>query len=173
MNTLDSTDFAILALLQEDASQSIQQIADCVHLSQNACWRRIRQMEESGVIKKRVALLDAAKVGAGLTVFVQVRAAEHSEAWLENFAAAVKRIPEIVEGSLGRTSAAPIRTRRRYLPRHRQPASKTPRRGIRTSIHGPGWESPGGRHLPEVPGGETGESPLPPEENTRGRGRDR
>ena len=63
---------------------SIQQIADSVHLSQNACWRRIRQMEESGVIKKRVALLDAAKVGAGMTVFVQVRAAEHSDAWLES-----------------------------------------------------------------------------------------
>jgi Lrp/AsnC family transcriptional regulator len=97
MNSLDSTDFSILALLQEDASQSIQQIADAVNLSQNACWRRIRQMEEAGVIRKRVALLDAAKVGAGLTVFVQVRAAEHSEDWLENFAAAVKKIPEIVE----------------------------------------------------------------------------
>jgi len=97
MNALDTTDFSILALLQEDASQSIQQIADAVHLSQNACWRRIRQMEEAGVIKKRVALLDAARVGAGMTVFVQVRAAEHSEAWLENFAAAVKKIPEIVE----------------------------------------------------------------------------
>jgi Lrp/AsnC family transcriptional regulator len=97
MNTLDTTDFSILALLQEDASQSIQQIADAVNLSQNACWRRIRQMEEAGVIRKRVALLDAAKVGAGLTVFVQVRAAEHSEDWLENFAAAVKKIPEIVE----------------------------------------------------------------------------
>ena len=94
MNSLDTTDFSILALLQEDASQSIQQIADAVNLSQNACWRRIRQMEEAGVIRKRVALLDAAKVGAGLTVFVQVRAAEHSEDWLENFAA--------VAGSLGR-----------------------------------------------------------------------
>jgi Lrp/AsnC family transcriptional regulator len=97
MNTLDATDFSILAMLQEDADQSIQQIADGVNLSQNACWRRIRQMEEAGVIRKRVALLDAAKVGAGLTVFVQVRAAEHSEGWLENFAAAVKKIPEIVE----------------------------------------------------------------------------
>ena len=97
MEKLDATDFSILALLQEDAGLSIQQIADSVHLSQNACWRRIRQMEDSGVIRKRVALLDAAKVGAGMTVFVQVRAAEHSDAWLEGFAAAVKAIPEIVE----------------------------------------------------------------------------
>ena len=97
MTGLDSTDFAILALLQEDADRPIQQIADAVHLSQNACWRRIRHMEEAGVIKKRVALLDAAKLGVGLTVFVQVRAAEHSEKWLESFAAAVKTVPEIVE----------------------------------------------------------------------------
>lgn len=97
MSDLDSTDFAILALLQEDADRPIQQIADAVHLSQNACWRRIRQMEEAGVIRKRVALLDAAKLGSGLTVFVQVRAAEHSEKWLEDFAAAVKTVPEIVE----------------------------------------------------------------------------
>jgi Lrp/AsnC family transcriptional regulator len=97
MNDLDSIDFAMLALLQEDATLSLGVIAAQVHLSQNACWRRIRQMEESGVIRKRVALLDAAKLGAGLTVFVQVRAAEHSEAWLEKFAAAVRRIPEIVE----------------------------------------------------------------------------
>ncbi len=97
MNDLDSMDFAILTLLQEDASLSLQHIADRVHLSQNACWRRIRQMEETGVIRKRVALLDAARLGVGLTVFVQVRAAEHSEQWLEEFAAAVRRIPEIVE----------------------------------------------------------------------------
>ncbi len=96
-SALDSIDFSILALLQEDAARSIQDIADRVNLSQNACWRRIRQLEESGVIKKRVALLDATKLGAGLTVFVQVRAAEHSEEWLAHFAAAVKTIPEIVE----------------------------------------------------------------------------
>jgi Lrp/AsnC family transcriptional regulator len=94
---LDLTDFSILALLQEDASRSIQHIADAVHLSQNACWRRIRHLEEAGVIKKRVALLDAAKLGAGLTVFVQLRAGEHSETWLARFAAAVRDIPEIVE----------------------------------------------------------------------------
>ena len=97
MNDLDAMDLSILALLQEDATLSLQVIADTVHLSQNACWKRVREMEKSGVIKKRVALLDAAKLGAGLTVFVQVRAAEHSEAWLEEFAAAVRKVPQIVE----------------------------------------------------------------------------
>lgn len=94
---LDGTDLRILALLQENTERSISEIADAIHLSQNACWRRIRQLEEQGYILKRVALLDAAKLGAGMTVFVMVRAGEHSQEWLERFAEAVRRIPEIVE----------------------------------------------------------------------------
>ena len=97
MTALDPIDLKILALLQTDASQSIAEIADRVHLSQNACWRRIKQLEEDGIIKGRVALLDAQKLGVGVTVFVTVRAAEHTEKWLENFAAAVRKMPEVVE----------------------------------------------------------------------------
>jgi Lrp/AsnC family transcriptional regulator len=94
---LDGIDLRILSLLQENAERSIGEIAEMIHLSQNACWRRIRQLEEGGYILKRVALLDAAKLGAGMTVFVMVRAGEHSQEWLERFAEAVRRIPEIVE----------------------------------------------------------------------------
>jgi len=94
---LDGTDLRILALLQENAERSISEIAEAIHLSQNACWRRIRQLEEQGYILKRVALLDAVKLGAGMTVFVMVRAGEHSQEWLERFADAVRKIPEIVE----------------------------------------------------------------------------
>jgi Lrp/AsnC family transcriptional regulator len=97
MAALDATDIKILDILQDDASRSIADIAETVHLSQNACWRRIRQMEESGVIRKRVALLDAKKLGVGMTVFVMLRAGEHSDKWLESFAAAVRKIPEVVE----------------------------------------------------------------------------
>jgi len=97
MAALDSIDLKILDLLQTDASQSISEIADRVHLSQNACWRRIKQLEESGVIKKRVALLDPAKLGVGVTVFVTVRAGEHTEKWLEGFSATVRKMPEVVE----------------------------------------------------------------------------
>ena len=97
MAALDSIDLKILDLLQTDASQSISEIADRVHLSQNACWRRIKQLEESGVIKKRVALLDPAKLGVGVTVFVIVRAGEHTEKWLESFSATVRKMPEVVE----------------------------------------------------------------------------
>ena len=94
---LDGTDLRILDLLQENADRSIGEIADVIHLSQNACWRRIRQLEERGFILKRVALLDAVKLGAGTTVFVMVRAGQHTPEWLERFAETVRKIPEIVE----------------------------------------------------------------------------
>ena len=97
MAALDSIDIRILGVLQEDASRSISEIAEQVHLSQNACWRRIRQLEESGVIRKRVALLNADKLGVGTTVFVMVRAPEYSDEWFEAFAAAVRKIPEVLE----------------------------------------------------------------------------
>jgi Lrp/AsnC family transcriptional regulator, cysteine-sensing transcriptional activator len=93
----DGIDLKILDLLQNDASLSIAEIGERVHLSQNACWRRIRQLEESGIIVKRVALLDRERLGVGITVFVTVRAGEHTEKWLETFSAAVRKMPEVVE----------------------------------------------------------------------------
>jgi Lrp/AsnC family transcriptional regulator len=97
VSELDAMDVKILHLLQEDASRSIAEIAESVHLSHNACWRRIRQLEESGIIRKRVALLDADKLGFGTTVFVTLRAADYSDEWFDTFAAAVKKIPEVLE----------------------------------------------------------------------------
>jgi Lrp/AsnC family transcriptional regulator len=94
---LDAMDVKILDLLQEDAARSIAEIAERINLSHNACWRRIRQLEESGVICKRVALLDADKLGVGTTVFVLLRAAEYTDEWYDAFAAAVKKIPEVLE----------------------------------------------------------------------------
>lgn len=95
--SIDKIDSAILAQLQEDASPSVAEIAQRVNLSQNACWRRIRRLEEDGVILRRVALLDPEKLDAGMTVFVSVRTAEHSAAWLDEFARAVSELPEVVE----------------------------------------------------------------------------
>lgn len=93
----DSFDLKILAALQADASRSIGEIAAEVNLSQNACWRRIKQLEEAGVILGRVALLDPQKLGCGVTVFVSLSAGEHSEGWLDAFAAHVRTMPEVVE----------------------------------------------------------------------------
>ncbi len=97
MTDLDAMDIKILDLLQEDASRSIAEIAEQVHLSHNACWRRIRLLEESGIVRKRVALLDAEKLGVGTTVFVMLRAAEYTDEWYDAFAKAVTKIPEVLE----------------------------------------------------------------------------
>lgn len=94
---LDKFDIAILNQLQQDADGSVAEVASRVHLSQNACWRRIKRLEADGYVRRRVALLDPVKLGLGVTVFVSVKAAEHSEAWLEDFAATVRKLPEVVE----------------------------------------------------------------------------
>lgn len=93
---LDKTDRAILAELQRDASLTVDALAERIHLSRNACWRRVKQLEETGVIKGRVALLDAAKLGLGLTAFIAIRTAQHEEKWLEKFSRVVGEFPEII-----------------------------------------------------------------------------
>ena len=94
---MDRIDSAILVLLQDNAELSIQEIADRVGLSSTPCWRRIQKLEEAGVIRKRVALLDAQKLNLGVTVFVAVRTNQHNQAWWERFKSAVVAIPEVVE----------------------------------------------------------------------------
>lgn len=93
---LDKTDRAILAELQRDATLTVDALAERVHLSRNACWRRMKALEDAGVIKGRVALLDAAKLGLGLTAFIAIRTAQHEEKWLERFSRAVRDFPEII-----------------------------------------------------------------------------
>lgn len=95
--TLDDADIRILSIVQEDACLSIAGIAEKANMSHNACWRRIKRLEETGVISRRVTLLDAGKLGLDMTVFVSIRAAEHSEEWLARLTNAVRDIPEVVE----------------------------------------------------------------------------
>ena len=95
--SLDDADIRILGILQEDATLSVANVAIKANMSQNACWRRIKRLEESGVISKRVTILNASALGLDLTVFVSMRASEHSEAWLDMLNAAVRDIPEVVE----------------------------------------------------------------------------
>ncbi|MFC5421362.1 Lrp/AsnC family transcriptional regulator [Bosea eneae] len=97
MLKLDAFDLRILALLQEDASKPLAEIADAVGLSTTPCWRRIQKLEAAGYIKQRVALLDRDKLRAGVTVFIAVKTARHSMEWLERFHAAVHDLPEIVD----------------------------------------------------------------------------
>ncbi|MEM9175132.1 MAG: Lrp/AsnC family transcriptional regulator [Myxococcota bacterium] len=97
LESLDDLDRRILEALQTDASRSLQHIASAVGLSHNACWRRVKRMETDGLIRGRVALLDAKALGVGVTVFVSFRTQHHNDAWLERFARGVEAIPEVTE----------------------------------------------------------------------------
>ena len=94
---MDALDKKILTLLQTDSTLSVSDIADCVGLSATPCWRRIRIMEEAGVIERRVALLNPEKLNLGVTVFVGVKTSQHNYEWLERFAKVVAEIDEVVE----------------------------------------------------------------------------
>jgi Lrp/AsnC family transcriptional regulator len=96
MLTLDQSDHRILNELQRDAQQSLETLGAAVNLSRNACWRRIRALEDAGIIRARVALLDAGKVGLGLTVFMQIRTNAHAPDWLRTFSQATRAMPEIM-----------------------------------------------------------------------------
>ena len=94
---MDVTDYKILAILQEDASLSVAEIANRVNLSQTPCWRRIQRLEENGVIQRRVAIVNPDSIGLGLSVFVEIETGDHSGAWLAHFAEAVQAMPEVME----------------------------------------------------------------------------
>lgn len=93
---IDNKDRAILRLLQRDTSPSVDEIAEIVALSRNATWRRIKLLEERGVVKKRVALLDAEALEIGQTVIVLIRTNAHDPDWLTRFRRAVIEMPEIM-----------------------------------------------------------------------------
>lgn len=94
---LDAIDWAILEVLQRDASLSMQAIGDTVGLSANPCWRRIKRLEDAGIIARRVALLDAGAIGLATSVFVAIRTNRHDSEWLEAFASGIADIEEVVE----------------------------------------------------------------------------
>ncbi|WP_295814694.1 Lrp/AsnC family transcriptional regulator [uncultured Nitratireductor sp.] len=94
---IDQFDRKILRALQRDASLSQRDLAEKVGLSQNACWRRLKLLEERGIIRGRTLQVDRNKLGLGLVVFVMVKTRHHSTAWLQTFRQHVSSIPEIVD----------------------------------------------------------------------------
>ena len=94
---MDGIDRKILAAMQEDASLSVAEIGSRVGLSSTPCWKRIQRLEADGVITRRVALIDPAKIGLGITVFVSVETGDHSQEWLGRFAQEVSGMPEVME----------------------------------------------------------------------------
>jgi len=94
---MDRLDRKILRLLQEDATLAVADIAKRVGLSTTPCWRRIQKLEEDGVIKGRVAILDPEQINTRVTVFVSIRTGSHNHEWLKRFSEVAREFPEVVE----------------------------------------------------------------------------
>ena len=94
---LDDLDRNILAILQEDSSLSLDEIARMVKGSKTPVWNRIRKLRAAGVIRAEVALLDPEKIGLESCFFVLIRTARHDAEWLERFLQAVQSRPEVME----------------------------------------------------------------------------
>lgn len=96
MAELDTIDRKILKHLQRDASLSLEKLGEEVGLSRNACWRRVKTLEDSGVITGRVALVAPLAIDLGLMVFMQVRTNQHDPDWAVRFSQATRAIPGIL-----------------------------------------------------------------------------
>lgn len=97
MTKLDQVDLRILDALQRDGSLSQREVAEAVGLSQNACWRRIRRLQQDGVLVGQRMVVDQDAIGLGLTVFVMVKTRHHSRDWSDRFRRHVEAIPQVVE----------------------------------------------------------------------------
>ena len=94
---MDTIDRKILDILQIDCTVPVAEIADKVGLSTAPCWRRIKRLEDDGVIQRRVALVDRRKANVPMTLFVSVRTTRHTVTWLDDFRKVIAAIPEVVE----------------------------------------------------------------------------
>lgn len=93
----DQIDRALIRALQRDARLSQRELADKVGLSQNACWRRLKSLYETGLIEGHTVRLDPERLGLKLTVFVMIRTRHHSKAWLETFRREVSAIANVID----------------------------------------------------------------------------
>ena len=96
-NSIDHMDLQILRALQRDASLSQRELADEVGLSQNACWRRLKSLNDRKILQGSTMRLDRAQLGLDLVVFVMLRTRHHSAEWLTTFRRHVLTIPEVVD----------------------------------------------------------------------------
>lgn len=94
---LDRLDIQILDALQRDAALSTAALGAQVGLSSTPCWKRVKRLEDDGLIERRVAIVNRQAVGLPVTVFVSIRAGQHDEKWLVRFAAVVSALPEVQE----------------------------------------------------------------------------
>lgn len=96
MVDIDDLDRKILREMQRDCSIPVEELGTRIGLSRNACWRRVKRLEEEGILRARVSLADPEALGCPLQVFIAVRTSAHDPGWLEQFAKATRDLPEII-----------------------------------------------------------------------------
>ncbi|MDB1123470.1 Lrp/AsnC family transcriptional regulator [Vibrio algarum] len=94
---LDKTDKKLLSILQVDSTVSLNELAEAVNLTTTPCWKRLKRLEENGIISKRVALLNPEKLGLMFTAFVLIKTSNHSHEWYSHFVETVTPFPEVME----------------------------------------------------------------------------
>lgn len=97
MTKLEEQDRRILAALQADSRVSNQELADRAGMSASACWRRVKALEEAGIIRRYCAIVDAAAVGMDFHAIVHVSLTRHDHNHVDTFIAEVKRRPEVLD----------------------------------------------------------------------------
>ena len=94
---MDRVDKALLAALQDDATLTVAELSEHVGLSKSACWRRVQNLEDDGIIGARVTLLNQEKLGLNLTVYSAIRTHEHTAEWFEGFHKMVMAMENVME----------------------------------------------------------------------------
>ena len=94
---MDDIDKTILSLLQNNATLPLSELSKRAGVSKTPCWNRIRKMEEQGVIKSRVTVLDNKKINLNIVVFLSVSVSSHSEEWLTDFQKILLKYDQIIE----------------------------------------------------------------------------
>ena len=139
MKQLDINDIKILRQLQKNASLSIEEISDRIALSRNACWRRIRRLEDDGIINKRVAIVNADALDLGQMVIVLISTNSHDPKWLSLFRSAIAEMPEIMgahrmSGDLDYILRVRVRDVRAYDKFYQRLISKVPISNVSASF---------------------------------------
>ena len=94
---MDNKDKAILTSIQKNADITVSELADEIGLSKSACWRRLQNLEESGIIGAKVRLLNQQALGLSLTVFTAIRTHEHTSDWFDQFHEVTTQMPNVME----------------------------------------------------------------------------
>ncbi len=94
---IDDFDMKLLNVMQREANLSQRELAERIGLSQNACWRRLQRLQQSGLIGEAHSTIDLPALGFDLTVFVMIRTRHHSKEWSDGFRAHVERLPEVID----------------------------------------------------------------------------